>query len=86
MEFCEDLRRLKTGRRRGPRPVRVAARYVFFGAWRVTLSGMEGDEGMLVVGEMEGLSVIFVPIGVSRRRRVLLSDSPWVGSGFFNIG
>lgn len=89
MEVCEDLRRLKTGRRRGPRPVRFAVRYVFLGSGRG--SGMVvGD--VMTVGELDGSRVIFVPIGVSRRRRVLLWDSPstgWAGGvacGFFKIG
>jgi hypothetical protein len=32
-------------------------------------------EAMLAVGELDGLRVIFVPMGVSRRRRVFLCDS-----------
>jgi hypothetical protein len=56
------------------------------GVGEVARSGMEVGEAMLAVGEMEGLRVIFVPVGVSRRRRVLLCDSTWVGWGFFNIG
>lgn len=72
MEVCEDLRRLKTGRRRGPRPFRVAVRCPFLGAGRT--SGMGVGEAMLI-GDLEGSRVILVPIDVSRRRRVLLCDS-----------
>lgn len=69
MEVCEDLRRLNTGRRRGPRPFRVAVRYDFLGAGRG--SGMAvGD--VKAIGESAGSSVILVPMEVSSRRRVLL--------------
>ena len=89
MEVWEDLRRLKTGRRRGPRPVRVAVRYVFLGVGRGSGMGV-GDA--ILVGELDGSSMIFVPMGVSRRRRALLWDSLstgwalWAVSGFFRIG
>lgn len=69
MEVCEDLRRLNIGRRRGPRPVRVAVRYDFLGAGRGSGMGV-GDAK--ATGESDGSSVIWVPMEVSSRRRVLL--------------
>lgn len=69
--------------------VGLATMLVFLGLWWPVVSGVgvgPGSAAMVEVGEKEGSSVIFVPMEVSRRRRVVLCDSAEEDCDFFNMG